>query len=310
MLKLIRSEKNAAFFIILAAVIGLLLANTLEGFSERVEPLHHYSELALALFFFVIGLELKSELTHGVFVKRKALFVPGFAAVFGALIPAALYFLVTSSDPVANNGWAIPMATDITFALAVFAIFGSRMPSGSKQFLLAFAILDDLLAILVIAVFLGSDVTTALLVTGSAIVGLLVPSKFTDRLQNSLTPLINLVVLPLYAFVSLAIHLDTTIVAALTSLVGIGVLLRVLGKSVGITLGAYIGSKFTKDVLPISVYARLSVLGGIGFTVAFFVNDIVFGEYPIYHTQAIVASIAAAIFSVALASVTLRRKAK
>lgn len=308
MLKFIKVERNAALFIVFAGLLGLVLANAIPDFAHQIEPVHHYAELALALFFFVIGLELKHELTEGVFVNRKALLVPGLAAIFGAMIPAGIYFLVTSADPIASTGWAIPMATDITFALAVFSIFGSRMPKGSKQFLLAFAIIDDLLAILVIAIFLRSDVVTALLVTGSALIGLLVPAKFISKLTAVLLPVINLVVLPLYAFVSLAIHLETSLVAVLTSLVGIGVVLRVFGKSIGITLGAFIGSRFTKDALPIGDYFRLSVLGGIGFTVAFFVNDIVFSEYPEYHIQAILASLVAAIITVVISIFTLRKK--
>lgn len=306
----IKSERNAAVFIVLAGLLGLVFANQIADFHESLEPIHHYAELALAVFFFYIGLELKNELTLGVFVDRKALFIPGFAALIGALIPAGLYYLVTYSDPIANKGWAIPMATDITFALAVFTIFGSRMPKGSRQFLLAFAIIDDLLAILVIAIFLRSDVVTALIVTGSAVVGLLIPSRFTHRLQDLLLPAINLVILPLYAFSSLGIKLDTSLATVITSVVGIGVLLRVVGKSVGITLGAYLGTKFTKDSLSVSTYARLSVLGGIGFTVAFFVNDIVFKEQEVFHKQALLASLLAALLTVLLAFFTLRIKKK
>ncbi len=87
-------------------------------------------------------------------------------------------------------------------------------------------------------------------------------------------------------------------------------MLSVIGKSIGITLGAFIGSKFTNDSLPIGSYARLSVLGGIGFTVAFFVNDIVFGDNDVFHTQAIVASLIAAVVSVLMAAITLRWKLK
>ncbi|NBQ93219.1 MAG: hypothetical protein EBU06_04645 [Micrococcales bacterium] len=209
-LSFIKSERNAAVFIVLAGLLGLIFANQVSGFEESLKSIHHFAELALAIFFFYIGLELKDELTNGVFVNRKALLIPGFAALIGAMIPAGLYYLVTYSDPIASKGWAIPMATDITFALAVFTIFGSRMPRGSRQFLLAFAIIDDLLAILVIAMFLRSDVVTALIVTGSAVIGLLIPSKFAHRLQELLLPLINLIVLPLYAFSSLGIKLDTS----------------------------------------------------------------------------------------------------
>lgn len=309
-LSFIKSERNAAVFIVLAGLLGLIFANQIIGFEESVKPVHHFAELALAVFFFYIGLELKDELTNGVFVNRKALLIPGFAALIGALVPAGLYYLVTYSDPIANKGWAIPMATDITFALAVFTIFGSRMPKGSRQFLLAFAIIDDLLAILVIAIFLRSDVVTALIVTGSAVVGLLIPSRFTHRLQDFLLPVINLIVLPLYAFSSLGIKLDTSITAVVTSAVGIGVLLRVVGKSIGITFGAFIGSKFSRDSLSLKTYARLSVLGGIGFTVAFFVNDIVFKEQDVLHKQALIASLLAALITVLVAAFTLRIKQK
>lgn len=309
-LSFIKSERNAAVFIVLAGLLGLIFANQVSGFEESLKSIHHFAELALAIFFFYIGLELKDELTNGVFVNRKALLIPGFAALIGAMIPAGLYYLVTYSDPIASKGWAIPMATDITFALAVFTIFGSRMPRGSRQFLLAFAIIDDLLAILVIAMFLRSDVVTALIVTGSAVIGLLIPSKFAHLLQELLLPLINLIVLPLYAFSSLGIKLDTSIAAVVTSVVGIGVLLRVVGKSIGITIGAYLGSKFSKDSLSRKTYARLSVLGGIGFTVAFFVNDIVFKDQELFHKQALIASLLAALITVLIASFTLKNRQK
>ena len=146
MLKMLRSDRNAALLMLIAGITGLVLANSISGFSDSTKELHHFAELALSLFFFVIGLELKNELTHGVFVQRKALLLPFLAALFGAALPAVLYFLVTRSDSVANNGWAIPMATDITFALAVFALFGAKMPKGSKQFLLASDIIFPLCA--------------------------------------------------------------------------------------------------------------------------------------------------------------------
>ena len=310
MLKFIRIDRNAALFIVLAGIIGLYLANTLPGFADSLEPMHFYAKVALAVFFFVIGLELKAEMTHGVFANRKSIIVPGMAALVGALVPAAFYFSVTFSDPVASTGWAIPMATDITIALAVFALFGSRMPKGSKQFLLAFAIIDDLLAILVIALFLRSDVMTALLVTGSAFIGLLVPAKAAEKFQYALQPLVSLAVLPFYAFTSLAVVLNSTVTAAVTSIVGFGVIFGIFGKSIGITLGAYLGSKFTDDALKLSDYFRLSVVGGIGFTVAFFVNDIVFKGNDEFHTQAIMALLVAGTASVLLSAISLRWRVK
>ncbi|NBQ93218.1 MAG: hypothetical protein EBU06_04640 [Micrococcales bacterium] len=89
-----------------------------------------------------------------------------------------------------------------------------------------------------------------------------------------------------------------------------GVLLRVVGKSIGITIGAYLGSKFSKDSLSRKTYARLSVLGGIGFTVAFFVNDIVFKDQELFHKQALIASLLAALITVLIASFTLKNRQK
>jgi len=309
-LNFIKVERNAALVILVAGVLGFGLANLVPGFSSGVESIHTYSEWALALFFFVIGLELKHELVHGVFKQKRSLIVPALAALFGALVPATIYYLVTMSDAQASQGWAIPMATDVTFALAVFSIFGSKLPGGSKQFLLAFAIIDDLLAILVIAVFLHQDVTTALLVTGSALIGLLVPSKNVLKIQDLIQPWVYLLVLPLYAFTSLCFELNVPILQVLGSTVAIAVMLRVIGKSIGITLGGYLGSLIAPSPISLGTITRLSILGGIGFTVAFFVNDIVFNSNEGLHIQAIVGSLAAALISTFIAAFVLKGRAK
>lgn len=306
MLKFIKVDRNAALVILAAGLIGFALANLVPGLAINIASLHTYSEWALALFFFTIGLELKHELVHGVFKQKSSLLVPALAAVFGAVIPALIYYLVTMNDAVAAQGWAIPMATDVTFAVAVFSIFGSKMPSGSKQFLLAFAIIDDLLAILVIALFLHSDVTTALLVTGSAIIGILMPSRLVLKLQELIQPWVYLIVLPLYAFTSLCFELNVSFIEVISSTVAIAVMLRVIGKSVGISLGGYLGSLIAPSPISRNAILQLSVLGGIGFTVAFFVNDIVFGSNKTFHVEAIVGSLVAALISIGLAVVTLR----
>ena len=310
MLKFIKVDRNAALVILLAGALGFLFANLVPGLAKGFGQVHHYAELALALFFFVIGLELKHELTAGVFKKKSSLLVPALAAICGAFIPAGLYYLVTMSDSVASQGWAIPMATDITFALAVFSIFGSKLPNGSKQFLLAFAIIDDLLAILVIALFLHSDVTTALIVTGSVVLGLIVPSNYVLRIQDVIQPWVYLIVLPVYAFSSMCFVLNTSIIEVVTSVVAFAVLLRVIGKSIGITLGAYLGARVAPSAIKLKDVFRISVLGGIGFTVAFFVNDIVFKDNEVLHTQAIVGSLLAGVISVSLGAIALTVRKK
>jgi NhaA family Na+:H+ antiporter len=175
---------------------------------------------------------------------------------------------------------------------------------------LAFAIIDDLLAILVIALFLHSDVTTALIVTGSVVLGLVVPGKHVLKIQDAVQPWVYLIVLPVYAFSSLCFVLNASIIEVVTGLVAVAVLLRVLGKSIGITLGAYLGSLLAPSAIKLKDVFRISVLGGIGFTVAFFVNDIVFKDNETLHTQAIVGSLLAGLISVGLGAIALKGKNK
>jgi NhaA family Na+:H+ antiporter len=312
LLRFIKVERNAALLLVLAGLLGLSLANlpATVTFVQGLGALHQVSEYLLCLFFFLVGLELKRELTEGTFKNRRALLVPLLAAVMGALVPAAIYYLVTQSDSIARGGWAIPMATDITFALAVFSIFATSMPSGSRQFLMAFAIIDDILAIVVIALFLGAPIQTGALVTGSALLGLLIPTKYSKSLEEKLHPWVAYLVLPLFAFNALAVEVNISLVSVVTSVVGFAILLRVFGKVVGITFGAWLGSllvrKSGEKALALADYARISVLGGIGFTVAFLVNDIVFNDYELEHAQALVASLLAAVLASVIAAIVFK----
>lgn len=314
MLKFIKVERNAALLLVLSALAGLVLAN-LPATAAVVDSVHNIeqiSEYALMLFFFLVGLELKRELTEGAFKEKRKLVVPLLAAVFGALLPAALYFIVTSQNSVAQTGWAIPMATDITFALAIFSFFANKMPKGSRQFLLAFAIIDDILAIIVIALFLGVPVVTGTLVTGSALLGLLIPVRAITKLENAIHPVVAYLVLPIFAFTALCIPIGQSVFAVAGSLVGIGVLLRVIGKVVGITFGAWLGTKVAGSISGLGVldYLRISILGGIGFTVSFLVTNLVFADHPVERSQAIVASLLAAAISVVAATIAFRSRAR
>ncbi|WP_433870907.1 Na+/H+ antiporter NhaA [Saccharopolyspora sp. CA-218241] len=107
----------------------------------------------LALFFFIVGNELKQEFVHGELRRPKRALVPIIAAVCGALVPAAIFAAINLEDPVAVRGWGIPMATDIAFAIAILAVVGRFLPPALRTFLLTLAVVDDLVAIAVIAVF-------------------------------------------------------------------------------------------------------------------------------------------------------------
>jgi len=113
----------------------------------------------MAVFFFLIGLELKREVLEGELSDPARVALPTLAALGGMAAPALIYTLVNASDPVALKGWAIPAATDIAFALAVINLLGNRVPGSLKLFLLTLAIVDDLGAIVIIALFYTSDLS-------------------------------------------------------------------------------------------------------------------------------------------------------
>ena len=124
----------------------------------------------MAIFFFLVSLEIKREFLEGELSSVSQVILPGMGALGGMIVPASIYIWFNWGDAVALNAWAIPVATDIAFALALLSIFGSRVPLSLKVFLLALAIFDDLAAVVIIAVFYSQDLSsTALLLAGTAL---------------------------------------------------------------------------------------------------------------------------------------------
>jgi NhaA family Na+:H+ antiporter len=178
----VKSERNAAVVMMLAAMMGLLLANSpfgapvLQGIAFKlnldlininITVGHVVSDLFLAVFFFVAGLELKYEIRSGALSSPKKAMVPVVAALAGVALPSGIYaYLNWGTEGIA--GWPIPAATDIAFVLGVLAIFGRGMPREARIFLLALAIFDDLVAISIIAVFYTADVQPNWLVVSIA----------------------------------------------------------------------------------------------------------------------------------------------
>ena len=121
----------------------------------------------MAVFFFLIGLEIKREIMEGELSSFDQVILPGMGALGGMLLPAAIYIWFNLGDAVALDGWAIPVATDIAFALALLGAFGARVPTSLKVFLLTLAIMDDLAAIVIIALFYSADLSPTMLIIGA-----------------------------------------------------------------------------------------------------------------------------------------------
>ncbi|MFF8844867.1 Na+/H+ antiporter NhaA [Streptomyces sp. NPDC015127] len=181
----LRTETVGGVLLLLAAVAALMWANTplgdsyaaLRDFHIGPESLgldlslqHWAADGLLAVFFFVAGIELKRELVVGELRDPKAAALPVIAALCGMIMPAVVYLAVTTLGDGSTAGWAVPTATDIAFALAVLAVIGTSLPSALRAFLLTLAVVDDLFAILIIAIFFTNDLNFAAL--GGAFAGL------------------------------------------------------------------------------------------------------------------------------------------
>ncbi|MET9426179.1 MULTISPECIES: Na+/H+ antiporter NhaA [unclassified Streptomyces] len=174
----LRTETVGGLVLLAAAVIALVWANTpWSGSYEQIRDAHfgipalgldlsveHWaSDGLLTLFFLVAGIELKRELVVGELRTPATAALPVIAALCGMVVPAALYAVTASAGGGSLDGWAVPMATDIAFALAVLAVLSSHLPSALRAFLLTLAVVDDLGAILIIAIFFTGDLNFAAL---------------------------------------------------------------------------------------------------------------------------------------------------
>ncbi|WP_313368333.1 Na+/H+ antiporter NhaA [Sphingobacterium mizutaii] len=188
--KFFSSNTSGGILLFLCVVISLIIANTSAsnafnellqvklGFENETIQLRYsikqwIDDGLMAIFFLLVGLEIKRELVEGELSSPKNAILPILAAVGGAIVPALIY-TIFNHDQASHHGWGIPMATDIAFALAIISLLDKRVPPSLKIFLAALAIVDDLLAILVIAIFYSTELHYTYLLYAAGITGLLV----------------------------------------------------------------------------------------------------------------------------------------
>ena len=184
-------EEKSGILLLLFATLALITVNSplqslyydikytdipisLGGFNFTKSVSHWVNDGLMAIFFFVIGLELKREILEGELSSFDRMVLPAIAAIGGMAAPALVYILININNPENMSGWAIPTATDIAFSLAVLLIIGKSVPLSLKVFLLSLAIIDDLGAVLIIAFFYTAEISSVYLLYSLIVFGLLV----------------------------------------------------------------------------------------------------------------------------------------
>jgi len=195
----LRLESAGGLILVSAAVLAMLMANSpladfytnvlslkltvmVEDFGVSKPLLLWINDGLMAVFFLLVGLELKREVVEGQLSSPDQIVLPALAAIGGLAVPAIIYWLINKDNPQGINGWAIPTATDIAFALAILSLLGSRVPASLKIFLTTIAIFDDLAAIIIIALFYSADLSTiSLTLAGGGIAVLFVLNRMGVR---------------------------------------------------------------------------------------------------------------------------------
>ena len=378
----LRTESAGGMVLVVATAAALVLANSpwsaaylrlweLEPPIALAPLLPHASlrfwvnDGLMAVFFLVVGLEIRRELHSGALADRRAATLPLLAAFGGILVPAWIYVALAREARLAS-GWAIPTATDIAFAVGAVALLGKRITPGMRALLLALAIVDDIGAVLIIACFYARSIALgplalalvagvglwmlrhdwprvaplrtvaaivlwlALLHSGvhpsitGVIAGLLVPvgaraaagttgaphgSSASERLQIRLHPWVAYGVMPVFALANAAIDFRSASLgdATVRTLIGAIVCALVVGKPLGIVLGAQAGVRLRLGALPPGTALRellvIGLLGGIGFTMSIFIAGLAFADTRLLATAklaVLIGSVSAALLALAL----------
>lgn len=213
LLRFFRSEPAAAIVLLTMAMLAIVVANSplqsvyqdaLGTYIFGISVHHWINDALMAIFFLMVGLEIKREAMVGALSTWRLRVLPGIAALGGMAIPALIFVLVNRGESAHLDGWAIPAATDIAFALGVLALLGSRVPASIRVLLVGIAIIDDLLAILVIALFYSDSMAMEWLGVAALITAALF--LLNRRGVHSLVPYLILGVILWYAVYESGLH--------------------------------------------------------------------------------------------------------
>lgn len=280
-------EASGGALLAVAAVVALALANSSASavFEEfRTAPrIGHFSiehivnDGLMALFFFVVGMEIKRELVWGELSSFRRALLPALAAAGGMIGPAICYAALNHGGEGAR-GWGIPTATDIAFVVGALSILGKRVPSGLAVFVVALAVFDDIGGVALIAIFYGGGIHSSII---GVIVALLVPKRWLADLISKLHPIQVYLIMPIFALVNAGVDVRGLPEGAWTNRVLLGTAIGLFfGKQLGIFFTTMLAVKLRVADLPSggtwSTLYGVSILAGIGFTVALFVAALAF----------------------------------
>ena len=282
------SSRRSALLLVVGIAVGLLAANL--GWLRATPLLTDVSQWLLLPFFALIGFELRAEFSGKGLASLKRLLAPALSALFGAGLP--VFTLLAIAGASTAQAWPVPVATDLTLTLAIFALATGSARNGWRTYLLAFAVFDDILGTLALN---ASHPSLSPSLIG-VLLGVALPGGLASRLTAVIERPVHYVVVPIFAVAASIILLSTVSYGSLF----FAVLLRPIGKFLGIVLGYWLGRSSSGLVGTNSEWlgiSALGALGGVGFTVAFAAADQALAAVPALAGSAKLATLLAAAVS-------------
>lgn len=325
--ELLHDSKAIGIILLSCTILSLLLANLpITSFSYTIfwnkqftaNNQHHFSigfihlpnslqlfinDVLMAIFFFLVSMEIKREIIEGELSSLKKAAMPAFAAIGGMLMPAIIFYIITYGTNF-TKGWAIPTATDIAFTLGIAAMLGKRVPNNLKVFLMALAIIDDLGAIIIIAIFYGSIIQWSYLIMATTttiilflirknkfgfihfilgillwyfvynsgihatiagvVFGLFIPNNLLRNFEIKLHHWVYFFILPLFVLANTAITISSNLNITANATLSVAILTGlVIGKPIGIVAICFVLHKLKLATMPKNISFKMLLVGGL-----------------------------------------------